>query len=163
VEQLRRTFQLPGMRILQFGFGNPGAHIYLPHRYEPNTVVYTGTHDNDTTVGWWKNGATKEEKQAIEAYVPANSDGIHWAFIRAAATSVADLSIIPMQDWLGLDGDCRMNIPSRPNDNWAWRLEKNAITPDLVHKIAQLIGVADRDPVAQATSHKQHAQEEFAA
>jgi 4-alpha-glucanotransferase len=164
VERLRRDFELPGMRILQFGFGNPGAHIYLPHRYETNTVVYTGTHDNDTTVGWWNNGATKEEKQVAEAYVPSGSDGIHWALIRAAVTSVADLCVIPMQDWLGLDGDCRMNIPSRPNDNWTWRLEKNAITPQLAQNIAQLIEVSDRDPVMQSTSHPpQHAQEEFAA
>ena len=162
VEHLRRSFALPGMRILQFGFGNPGAHIYLPHRYETNTVVYTGTHDNDTTVGWWKNCATKEEKEAVESYVPANSDGIHWAFIRAAVTSVADLCVIPMQDWLGLDGDCRMNVPSRPNDNWTWRLEKKAISPDLVQKIAQLIGVADRDPSAQASQTTKDA-EEFAA
>jgi 4-alpha-glucanotransferase len=164
VERLRRDFQMPGMRILQFGFGNPGAHIYLPHRYEPNSVVYTGTHDNDTTVGWWKNGATKEEKQAVEAYVPVNDDGIHWAFIRAAITSVADLCIIPMQDWLGLDADCRMNIPSHPENNWTWRLEKNAIRPELIQKIAILIEIADRDPVSQhASENNKEVLEEFAA
>lgn len=163
VEQLRRSFEMPGMRILQFGFGNPGAHIYLPHRYEPNTVVYTGTHDNDTTVGWWKSGATPEEKSAVKSYMQVD-EGIHWAFIRAATTSVADISIIPMQDWLGLDSDCRMNIPSRPNDNWAWRLKKDVITPELIAKIAGLIGVADRDPVSSAqTQQGQAVREEFAA
>jgi len=165
VEHLRRSFELPGMRILQFGFGNPGAHIYLPHRFESNTVVYTGTHDNDTTVGWWKSGATPEEKRAVESYMMPNSEGIHWSFARSAVTSVADLCIIPMQDWLGLDADCRMNIPSRPEDNWTWRLEKNAITSDLIRKISDLIEVADRDPVASRPM--QHlsgdTREEFAA
>lgn len=164
VDNLRRTFEMPGMRILQFGFGNPGAHIYLPHRYESNTVVYTGTHDNDTTVGWWKSGATDEEKRAIESYLHPNDDGIHWAFTRAAITSVADLCVIPMQDWLGLDADCRMNIPSHPEDNWTWRLERNAATPELAGKIAELIEVADRDP---QSSHRGQGngnmQEEFAA
>lgn len=165
VERLRRDFEMPGMRILQFGFGNPGAHLYLPHRYETNTVVYSGTHDNDTTVGWWKTGATKDEKRAAECYMRPNSDGIHWAFNRAAVTSVADLCIIPMQDWLGLDGDCRMNVPSRPEDNWTWRVEKNAITPELTQKIAELIEVADRDPMGAkpATSAGAKSQEDFAA
>lgn len=165
VEQLRRMFEMPGMRILQFGFGNPGAHIYLPHRFESNTVVYTGTHDNDTTVGWWKNGATAEEKKAVECYIPPNSDGIHWAFIRAAITSVADLCVIPMQDWLGLEGDCRMNVPSRPDNNWSWRVEKKAFTNELEEKIANLIDVADRVPPKAGEKPKSSLvdQEQFAA
>jgi 4-alpha-glucanotransferase len=164
VEQLRRSFEMPGMRILQFGFGNPGAHIYLPHRFERNTVVYTGTHDNDTTVGWWKSGATPEEKRAVESYIEPDRGGIHWAFVRAALTSVADLCIIPMQDWLGLDGDCRMNVPSRPNDNWTWRLDKSAMSDNLKKKIADLIEVADRDPAsASANQAANRPQEEFAA
>ena len=164
VEQLRRTFEMPGMRILQFGFGNPGAHIYLPHRFERNTVVYTGTHDNDTTAGWWKCGATPEEKLAAESYLRVDSGKVHWAFIRAAATSVADLCIIPMQDWLGLDSDCRMNIPSQLEDNWTWRLEPNLLTPDLADRIAQLISVADRDPVSPVGAKTaQVVEEDFAA
>ena len=164
VEQLRRSFEMPGMRILQFGFGNPGAHIYLPHRFESNTVVYTGTHDNDTTVGWWKSGATPEEKRAVECYMRPNSEGIHWAFVRTAMTSVADLCIIPMQDWLGLDADCRMNIPSRPEDNWTWRLDREALSAELAQKIADLVVVADRDPLAFVQSaERKSRQEEFAA
>jgi 4-alpha-glucanotransferase len=165
VNQLRRAFEMPGMRILQFGFGNVGAHIYLPHKFEQNTVVYTGTHDNDTTVGWWNTGATSEEKRAASLYVEPNSDGIHWAFIRAALTSVADLCIIPMQDWLGLDSDCRMNIPSRPEDNWTWRLLGGAISSQLAKKIADLIEVSDRDPLASAPVQQSHGKmaEEFAA
>src|SRR5215813_10424579 len=165
VEQLRRGFGMPGMRILQFGFGNPGAHIYLPHRFEPNTVVYTGTHDNDTTVGWWKTGATPEEKQAVECYIPPNSDGVHWAFVRAAVTSVADLCVIPMQDWLGLDGECRMNVPSRPDNNWSWRVEKKAFTNELAEKIANLMDIADRFPRETNETRKSPLpdQEQFAA
>jgi len=165
VEQLRRTFEMPGMRILQFGFGNPGAHIYLPHRFEHNTVVYTGTHDNDTMVGWWKTGATPEEKQAVECYIPPNSDGVHWAFVRAAVTSVADLCVIPMQDWLGLDGECRMNVPSRPDNNWSWRVEKKAFTNELAEKIANLMDIADRFPRETNETRKSPLpdQEQFAA
>lgn len=163
VEQLRRSFEMPGMRILQFGFGNPGAHIYLPHRFESNTVVYTGTHDNDTTVGWWNSGATKEEKQAVEQYLQSKDADIHWGFIRAAATSVADVCVIPMQDWLGLGSDCRMNVPSQANHNWAWRLEKNALTPELTQRIADLIGVVDRDAAESAQAAANPSSEEFAA
>jgi len=165
VEQLRRSFELPGMRILQFGFGNPGAHIYLPHRFEQNTVVYTGTHDNDTTVGWWKNGATPEEKRAAACYLQPNSDGIHWAFVHAAVTSVADLCMIPMQDWLGLDASARMNVPSHPNGNWTWRLEKNAISQELTRRITELIEISDRDPFVSRPLPEQgsNAQEEFTA
>lgn len=162
VEQLRRSFEMPGMRILQFGFGNPGAHIYLPHRFERNTVVYTGTHDNDTTAGWWKSGATKDEKHAVECYMRVYDGQIHWEFIRAAASSVADLCIIPMQDWLGLSSDCRMNVPSKPDDNWTWRLEKDAISPELASQIAALIDVTDRDSAGR-TQRTEAAQEEFAA
>ncbi|HET9741965.1 MAG TPA: 4-alpha-glucanotransferase [Terriglobales bacterium] len=161
VDHLRRSFAMPGMRILQFGFGNPGAHIYLPHRYEANTAVYTGTHDNDTTVGWWQSCASPEEKQAVECYLRPNSDGIHWALIRAALTSVANLCIIPMQDWLGLDSSCRMNVPSRPDDNWTWRLEQNAVRSDLVSRIAELIDVCDRN--VQKSSPAEEQQEQFAA
>ena len=164
VDQLRRSFEMPGMRILQFGFGNPGAHIYLPHRFERNTVVYTGTHDNDTTLGWWSSGATKEEKQAVQQYMAIKDSDVHWGFIRAAATSVADICIIPMQDWLGLASDCRMNVPSQADHNWAWRLEKKALSPELAAKIADLISVVDRDPAD--SSHASEAtlsSEEFAA
>jgi 4-alpha-glucanotransferase len=165
VDHLRRAFEMPGMRILQFGFGNVGAHIYLPHKFERNTVVYTGTHDNDTTVGWWNSCATKEERRAAELYVQPNSHGIHWAFIRAALTSIADLCIIPMQDWLGLDSDCRMNIPSRPEDNWTWRLSSDAINPELAKRIADFIEVADRDSRASAAVQQSHGKvtEQFAA
>ena len=83
VHALRERLQIPGMAVLQFGFGDQGAHIYLPHR-AAGKVIYTGTHDNNTTVGWWNSGATENERRAAEAYVGKCDDGIHWAFIRAA-------------------------------------------------------------------------------
>src|SRR5438045_2112834 len=78
---LRDRLNMPGMKVMQFGFGNPDVHIYLPHRFEPNCVVYTGTHDNDTTVGWWNSSATAKEKAEAAAYIGEASDGINWAFI----------------------------------------------------------------------------------
>ncbi len=144
VNALRERLQIPGMRVMQFGFGNPGAHIYLPHKFEPNTVVYTGTHDNDTTLGWWKTGTSEQERRHIKAYLGDAPDGIHWAMIRAAEASVARQCIIPMQDVLGLDSDGRMNIPSSSDGNWSWRYQPNALAPELAAKLAAIAEVSDR-------------------
>ncbi len=151
VDALREQFNLPGMRILQFGFSNRGAHNYLPHRYEKNSVAYTGTHDNDTTRGWWENGATAVEKAAVKAYVHPGSEGAVWPLIRAAATSVADICLFPLQDILELGSEARMNVPSRSGDNWGWRCPERALTPALAKKLALLTEVTDRDrPEAKA-------------
>jgi 4-alpha-glucanotransferase len=147
VDALREEFGFPGMRILQFGFGNRGAHNYLPHRYVPNTVVYTGTHDNDTTLGWWDSGASQAEKEAADAYLHPGDDGIVWAMIRAAATSVADTCLVPVQDVLGLGSEARMNVPSRGDGNWSWRCPPGALTDELARKLAELSEVTDRDHV----------------
>ena len=101
-------------------------------------MVYTGTHDNDTTLGWWKTDATEEEKRWAADYLGNIGDGIEWAFIRAAFTSVSTLAVVPVQDVLGLDGDARMNVPSKPGGNWSWRLRGGALTPDLAAKLASL-------------------------
>jgi 4-alpha-glucanotransferase len=145
VDDLRKSLGMPGMKVLQFGFGNPGAHMYLPHRFEPDAIVYTGTHDNDTTVGWWRSSATREEKGAASAYLGIGEDGVHWAFIRAALSSVARFSVIPVQDVLGLDSDARMNVPSKKAGNWSWRLRPDALTLPLAEKLAALVEVTDRD------------------
>jgi 4-alpha-glucanotransferase len=145
VHALRARLELPGMAVLQFGFGDEGAHIYLPHR-AAGKVIYTGTHDNDTTVGWWKTGASEIERRHAEAYVGTCDDGIHWAFIRAAHSSVADLSIIPLQDVLGLDGNARMNTPSSEGANWKWRFAAEDLTDELSVKLAHLGAVTDRLP-----------------
>jgi 4-alpha-glucanotransferase len=146
VRALRERLQIPGMAVLQFGFGDTGAHIYLPQRFTPNTVVYTGTHDNDTTVGWWKTGASEQEKRCAKAYLGQADDGIHWSFIRAAQGSVADLSVIPLQDVVGLGSEARMNMPSEPDGNWRWRLKQGLLTADLASKLALLAEITDRLP-----------------
>ena len=145
VHALRKKLDVPGMKVMQFGFGDKGAHIYLPHRFTPDSVVYTGTHDNDTTVGWWNNSASEREKAWAAEYFGRMDDGIHWAFIRVAFASVATLAVIPVQDVLGLDSDCRMNIPSKPGGNWSWRLQSGVLTQDLAEKLALLTEVTDRE------------------
>jgi 4-alpha-glucanotransferase len=166
VHAMRERLQIPGMRVLQFGFGNRGAHIYLPHRFERNTVVYTGTHDNDTTLGWWRNGTSEQERRDVRALVGDDDKGIHWSLIRAAAGSIADLCIFPLQDVLGLDSDCRMNTPSRPDDNWTWRVLPGAVTLDVTRTLASIADVTDRDERFRSAAAQQgHGQggEEFAA
>ncbi len=148
VDQLRKDLELPGMRVLQFGFSDRGAHNFLPHRYEPNTVVYTGTHDNDTTLGWWNTGASETEKHAVRTYfgLGEGPDGVVPALIRAAETSVAEFCVIVMQDVLGLDSSARMNVPSKADGNWAWRCAPDAFSPAIAAWLASLAEVCDREP-----------------
>ena len=120
VTALRTRLGLPGMRILQFAFDGHADNLYLPHNFETNTVVYTGTHDNDTTLGWW-NGLAPHEQDYVRRYLGINGESIHWALIRVASASVASISIIPMQDVLGLDSHHRMNQPGIGTGYWEWR------------------------------------------
>jgi 4-alpha-glucanotransferase len=145
VHALRERLQMPGMAVLQFGFGDEGAHIYLPHR-AAGKVIYTGTHDNDTTVGWFHSGASELERRNAEAYLGRCDDGIHWAFIRAAQTSVAEFALIPLQDVLGLGSEARMNTPSLHGGNWKWRLASGQFSAELAVKLACLAEVTDRLP-----------------
>jgi 4-alpha-glucanotransferase len=145
VHGLRERLQVPGMRVLQFGFGDPGAHIYLPHRYQANTVVYTGTHDNDTTIGWW-DSIQESERSHVRSYLGETKDGIEWSMIRAAESSIANLCVVPLQDVLSLGTDCRMNIPSQSGGNWSWRYDRGALKPQLAEKLALLAEVSDRLP-----------------
>ena len=133
VEALRDEFAFPGMRVLQFAFGNdPKAPDYLPHNFVTNCVVYTGTHDNDTTVGWFHSqagsGTTRTaeqiaaERKTVLQYVRTDGSEIQWDLIRLAAASVARLAVFPLQDVLGLGSEARMNMPSTTAGNWGWRL-----------------------------------------
>lgn len=151
VDELREHFGMPGMRILQFGFADRGGHVYLPHRFVPNTVVYTGTHDNNTTLGWWQEDATAWERSCAQNYLqPIHHDGeVVWALIRAAARSVANLSIFPLQDVLHLGGWARMNKPAAGEGNWTWRYASDALHPDFATKLAALMEVTDRDGYEQ--------------
>jgi 4-alpha-glucanotransferase len=160
VDKLRTAFDFPGMRILQFGFGNRGAHTYLPHRFDSNSVVYTGTHDNDTTLGWWQNGATKEEKQAVATYLNPGPDGPVWALIRAASTSVADICLFPVQDVIGIGSEGRMNVPSAATGNWSWRVQQSALTAELAHKLRAVADISDRTVEAQNEIEKARREEE---
>ena len=133
VEALRHEFDFPGMRILQFAFsgedgddrsGNP----YLPHNYSPDSVVYTGTHDNDTTRGWWSK-ISEAERQHVRDYLAIDGWDIHWCLIRAACASVADTAIYPFQDVLGLESDARMNFPGKASGYWRWRFNWEQVQP----------------------------------
>jgi 4-alpha-glucanotransferase len=147
VDELREHFGMPGMRILQFGFSDRGAHLYLPHRYVPNTVAYTGTHDNNTTLGWWREDASEVERTNAQTYLQTivHDGDIVWAMMRAAARSVANLCIFPMQDVLHLGSDGRMNTPSAGAGNWTWRYWQGALHPDFATKLAALTEMTDRD------------------
>ncbi len=149
VDELREHFCMPGMRILQFGFSDRGSHLYLPHRYVPNTVVYTGTHDNNTTLGWWTDDCGEAERANVQTYLQPigerSSGDVVWPMIRLAARSVANICIFPLQDILHLGSAARMNRPSGMSGNWTWRYDAGALHPDFAIKLAALMEVTDRD------------------
>jgi 4-alpha-glucanotransferase len=153
VDELREYFGMPGMRILQFGFADRGGHTYLPHRYVENTVVYTGTHDNNTTLGWWRDDATDAERANVQTYLHRiESDGdIVWAMIKAAAGSVATTCIFPLQDILHLGSEGRMNTPAAAGGNWTWRFSMDALHPDLSSQLAATVEMTDRDGYQEPT------------
>lgn len=148
VVALREEFGFPGMRILQFGFGSDSKNIDLPHNYVPNVVAYTGTHDNDTTVGWFQSvagegstrTATQIERERTFCLNYLNSSGkeIHWDFIRGVLASVANTAIVPLQDLLGLGTEARMNLPNSTEGNWAWRYQSGALHDELAVRLKEL-------------------------
>ena len=151
VESLRMALGLPGMKVMQFGFGSKGAHMHLPQQFAPKTVAYTGTHDNDTTQGWW-NTTSKAEHDAVEAMVGPVSDRPAWPLIRAVETSVAEMAIVPAQDLLELGSEARMNTPAVAAGNWSWRAPEGCWTEELAGRLAALAEVTDRenDPMGTA-------------
>ncbi len=156
VESLRDELGFPGMRVLQFAFGGDRHDPHLPHNYVRRCVVYTGTHDNDTVVGWFRGrageGTTRSvehvDRERREALEYLNSDGsqIYWDFIRAALASVADVAIVPLQDVLGLDGRARMNLPASPEGNWGWRFEAGALTSAHAARLRRMTEIYGRLP-----------------
>jgi 4-alpha-glucanotransferase len=144
VDALRKELGLPGMKVVQFGFGDKGSHIHLPHRYTPDTVAYTGTHDNNTTLGWWQ-AAGKAERAAIEAYVGPVGKKPVWPLIWAIEASVAQMAVVPAQDLLELGAEARMNTPAQPAGNWSWRAPETSWTPELAARLAALSEATDRD------------------
>lgn len=139
VEALRDKFNFPGMKILHFAFGSDANNQYLPHAFFKNCVIYTGTHDNDTTVGWFKNSITSQEKKHVLAYLgKTNESQIHWDLIRLALSSVADMSIFPLQDVLGLGSKARMNLPGEALGNWKWRYTSQMLNDECKNRLREL-------------------------
>jgi 4-alpha-glucanotransferase len=155
VVALREEFGFPGMRILQFGFGSDSKNIDLPHNYVPNVVAYTGTHDNDTTVGWFKSvageGSTRtaeqieREREFCMDYLNTDGKEIHWDLIRGVLASVANTAIVPLQDLLGLGTEARMNLPNSTEGNWAWRYQAGALTDKIATRLKDLTQLYGRN------------------
>ncbi len=148
VRALRDKHELPGMHVLQFGFGPDSERCYAPHRAERNTVVYTGTHDNDTTVGWFRTLPAKE-RALVQAYLNTSGSSIHWAMIRAAFGTVADMVIVPMQDVLGYGSEARMNMPGQLGAWWAFRLLEQPHAA-VAAKLRQITELYERLPALPA-------------
>lgn len=162
VEALRDEFGFPGMRILQFAFGGDPRNKDLPHNYHSNVVVYTGTHDNDTTVGWFESeageGSTrdaeqiKSEREFCLKYLDSDGLEIHWDFVRSVLSSVADAAIVPLQDVLGLGASARMNLPNSTTGNWAWRYRAGELTEKMSARLKELTELYGRAPAGKAVA-----------
>jgi 4-alpha-glucanotransferase len=155
VEALRERFGFPGMSILQFAFGGDGqASDFLPHNFPRERVVYTGTHDNDTTLGWWNSAghsdstrsaaAVKKEKAFALRYLATDGKEMNWTLMRAGLASVANTVLIPMQDVLGLGSEARMNLPGRSSGNWRFRFSWDQVTPAITVRLRELVETYDR-------------------
>ena len=137
---LRDRFNFPGMRVLQFGFGD-GGEYHLPHNYPRRSVTYTGTHDNDTTAGWFKKIPTHEQRRVLSytgTPATASNGAVTWSLIRIALASVAETAIFPVQDLLGLGSESRMNLPGTASNNWGWRLAPGKLTPALARQLREM-------------------------
>jgi 4-alpha-glucanotransferase len=144
VHALRKKFAFPGMRILQFAFGGGSDNTYLPHNHEADSVVYTGTHDNDTTQGWWA-AALPHEQQHVREVLATGAAEIHWDLIRCACASVADTALYPMQDVLGLGSTHRMNFPGKGDGYWEWRFSWDQVRPEHAQRLAHFCRLYRRD------------------
>lgn len=145
VEEMRDRFGFPGMRILQFAFGGAADNRDLPHNYSRNCIVYTGTHDNDTTAGWFAAAAPQERAHAL-AYLASDGADPAWDLARLAFASVAKTAIVPLQDLLGLGSTARMNRPGQPGGNWRWRYTAGAITAELIARMREMSRLYGRSP-----------------
>jgi 4-alpha-glucanotransferase len=150
VTALRDRFGFPGMGILQFAFGvDPQAPEFKPHNFSRHFVVYTGTHDNDTTLGWWTSHGVgdstrtaeniRAEREFARKYLGTDGREMNWDLIRAALASVADIAIVPLQDVLGLGSEARMNLPARPSGNWRWRFKAGQLTPEISERLREMV------------------------
>lgn len=143
VHQLRAELQFPGMRVLQFGFDTTDDEFHRPNTYPSDSVAYTGTHDNETLVGWLKTRKPASSPDPLKAWV-TESEPVHWQLIDAVLQSRSDMAIIPMQDLFGLGNSARMNVPGQAKGNWTWRMDVDAITDAIKSKLHTLTQDADR-------------------
>ena len=148
VTALRDGFKLPGMKILQFAFADDADDPFLPHNYTENCFAYTGTHDNDTTTGWYEK-ASDSEKDFCRRYLSVPGNDIAWSMMRAIWRSVSNFVLAPMQDLLSLGSDARMNLPGSASGNWTWRMPSQAINPDLKNRLYELNLLYGRLPVTE--------------
>jgi len=144
VVALRRKFAFPGMRVLHFAFDGGSGNAYLPHNHDSDTVVYAGTHDNDTSLGWWAS-LDEAQRARVRDYLGSDCREIHWELIRAACASVADSAVHTMQDVLGLGGEARMNLPGRGEGYWEWRFDWAQVLPQHAERLAHLARLYRRD------------------
>ena len=155
VESIRERFRFPGMAILQFAFGkDPQGPSFRPHNYSRELAAYTGTHDNDTTVGWWNSSGASDstrtpedvakERAFASSYLNLKDEPIQWVMIRTVFASIADLAIIPLQDVLGLGSEARMNLPGTAKGNWGWRFRRGVLTKELAERLRELARLYDR-------------------
>jgi 4-alpha-glucanotransferase len=151
VEALRDRFGLPGMKILQFAFGDEAENPYLPHNLTPNSVIYTGTHDNNTTLGWWQS-LDKTERERVRIYLGHSGVEMPMDLIRLAMASVARLCIVPLQDVLGLGSEARMNVPGTSSDNWSWRYPAGALVEEVAGRMSALTTIYGRNLQKQFTN-----------
>ncbi len=148
VEELRDAFQLPGMKVLQFAFDGKPDNPYLPHNYSTNSVVYTGTHDNDTTVGWFWS-LDESQREVVRCYLGRDGGDIAWDLMRMALASVGAMVVVPLQDVLRLGSDARMNMPGLVGGFWAWRYRAEALGPGLAAGLRLLSATYGRLPAAE--------------
>ena len=149
VDAMRDQLELPGMKVLQFAFGGDATNRFLPHNYTPNYVAYTGTHDNDTTVGWFR-AAEPDVRSFVQRYLARSGDDIAYDFLRAAMSSVADTVIVPLQDVLALGSEARMNLPGRPAGNWGWRYRAEMLGDWHRERLREMVELYGREPIGGA-------------
>ena len=145
VDALRREFGLPGMKVLQFAFNGDGDNPYLPEHHGEQSVVYTGTHDNDTTVGWWSE-LDEPTCERVRSHLVEPAEPMPWALIRLALYSTARLTVVPAQDLLGLGSESRMNTPGTDTGNWDWQASAGALDATLAARLRELVAATGRVP-----------------
>lgn len=144
VIELRDGFNLPGMKILQFAFGGDATNLFLPHNHTKNCIVYSGTHDNDTSRGWYENSASESERDYFRRYLQTDGNDAAWTLIATAFASVADTAIVPLQDVLNLSSDARMNLPGRAEGNWMWRYREEQLDEGTRSRLLELTEIYGR-------------------